>query len=426
MATSIIDGPLHVSGVTQPVPTSVGGTAFPVPDPNSDAAPSLFYQGVCLPDPRLIYMKDQVQGRLGAVQAFMSSPRLKSIGQIPAATAANNIVVAQNTTINTALTITTASLGVTRQVPIHPFSVALNDATVTTAAVALDFGFAYGNCTSGSTTIVVADSTQFAVGMPLVIGGVGNSGGTIPLLTVVASITDATHIVVNATAYPLASNSTAPIGTGDFWGGQNPSGQTNLPTAAVPFLAAGPDLLLDTRQSIARGLRITGVSGGAGGTFAVVGWDLYGQPMTETVTVASGASVGYTKKAFKYLASITPSFSDAHNYTVGTSDIFGFAFFSNVWEDTQVFWAGAPMTAATGWLTGDTTTPSGTTGDVRGVIQTSTVGGGSGIGSSASNGTLSSLALTGRRLEMSAWINVAAMLRATPTTPQTLLGATQA
>ncbi len=65
MATSIIDGPLHVSGVTQPIPTSVGGASFPVPDPNADASPSLFYQGTGIPDPRLIYLKDTVVGRVG-------------------------------------------------------------------------------------------------------------------------------------------------------------------------------------------------------------------------------------------------------------------------------------------------------------------------------------------------------------------------
>ena len=324
------------------------------------------------------------------------------------------------------MTLAAATLGVARNVPIRPFSGAYNGTAASTAAIALDFGFAFGNCTSGSTTVVVSDSALFSVGMPLVICAVGNSGGTTPLLTTVTSLTDATHIVVASP--PLATNTAAPIGTGDLWGGMTASGQSQPPLAASPYLAGGPDAILDTRQTISRVVRIVGLSGSAGGIFTVAGWDIYGQPMTEAITVPAGVTTTYGAKCFKYIGSVTPNFADgSHNYTVGTGDVFGFAFKSAVWEDTTVFWAGVPMPTATGWLAAVSTTPSSTTGDVRGVIQTGSAGAGTGIsGGAASNGTVSALVMSGLRLEMSQHINVAAMLSATPSNANSLLGATQA
>lgn len=422
MATSIEDGPLHVPGSMQAFLAAWFGSA--VPDPNQDASPSLFYQGTGILDPRLVYLKDKVQGYTGVVQAFLAQPWLKSIGQIPAAIATNNIAAAQNVVSGTALTLASASTGITRGVPIRPFANSLMGGAVATAAIAIDFGFCFGSCTSGSATITVADSTLFTPGQPLVIGGVGNAAGTVALLTQVATLATATTITVIASAVPLATNATAPIGTGDLWG-PSPIGFP-VPQAAYPFLAGGPGLFLDPRQSITRALSITGAAGSVGGTFTAAGWDFYGQPMTETITVGA-ATIGYGKKCFKYLNSVTPNFTDAHNYSVGTSDIFGFLFRSGLWEDVGVSWNGSMMTTSTGWLTFDGTSPAtATTGDVRGVIQISTGGGGSGITGSASNGTVSGLAMSGRRLEMRQLVNPFSMLNATPSAPQSLFGVTQA
>lgn len=421
MATSIFDGPLHVPGTMQAFLAAYFG--FPVSDPNQDAGPSLFYQGTGILDPRIVYLKDKVQGYTGVVQAFAEQPQLRSIGQIPAAIGTANIAAAANVVSGTAMTLESATVGVTLNVPIRPFSNSLNGAAPVTAAIALDFGFAFGNCTAASATIQVANSANFIPGMPLVIGGVGNAGGTIALLTQVATIVDATHITVVASAVPLATNATAPIGTGDLWG-PSPIGFP-MPQAACPFMGAGPGLFLDARQAVSRAVSITGAGGSAGGTFTVRGWDIYGQPMREVVTVGA-ATIGYGKKCFKYIASVTPNFTDAHNYSVGTSDVFGFAFRSGLWEEADVSWAGTKMTTSTGWLAFDGTDPATTTtGDVRGVIQISTGGGGTGITASASNGSVVSLAMSGRRMEMRQVISPIAMLMATPAAPQTLFGVAQ-
>jgi hypothetical protein len=200
-----------------------------------------------------------------------------------------------------------------------------------------------------------------------------------------------------------------------------------LPQAAYPFMAGGTGLFLDPRQAIARNVSITGVAGGTGGPITVAGWDIYGMPMRETVTMTAGATTAYGKKCFKAIGSITPGFTDGtHNYSVGTGDVFGIHFRCDIWEETTVYWNGAGMTTSQGFLLPDITEPAtATTGDVRGVIQVSASGGGTGIGANASNGTVSSLAMTGRRLDIRQVVNTGAMLRSSPAEPKFLFGVTQ-
>lgn len=433
MAQSALSGPIGVYGNLDQLPASIiGAPPGPVLDPNTDAGPSFFYQWAYVPDVRFVFPKDQVTGRSGVVAGLSDAPALKSIGQIPAAVSTTNIAGAQNATSGTAMTLAAASTGVTANVPIIPFTGILNGGAPVVAALALDFGFAFGNCTAGSANITVAASliSSFIVGMPLCIGGVGNSAGTASLLTQVTAVNATTNVVtVNAAAVPLATNSTAPIGTGNIWapGGNQPNGQPLIPVAAYPFLAAGPGLLLDAGQAVTRGLQINGVSGGAGGTFTARGWDIFNQPMSETITVAAGASTGWGKKAFKYLASVTPNFSDAHNYSVGTSDVFGFAWAATVFENSQIFWAGALVTASpTGFVAGVTSAATSTTGDVRGTVQTSANGGGTGIGSTASNGSISGLVMSGNRLELFSRPSLRQMILSTQANPAPLYGPTQA
>lgn len=118
---------------------------------------------------------------------------------------------------------------------------------------------------------------------------------------------------------------------------------------------------------VGRAVSITGVTSGAGGAFLVRGYDIYGYPMSEQITAAAGVATTNGRKAFKVIASVTPLFTDAHNYSVGTADIFGFGLYINLFESTLLHWNGSFITANTGFVAGDTTSPATTTtGDVRG------------------------------------------------------------
>jgi hypothetical protein len=322
--------------------------------------------------------------------------------------------------------VSAAATGISLNIPIVPWSTGsgpnniLNGSAAVVAPIVLDFGFAFGNCTAGAGSIVVADSTQFLVGMPLVIAGVGNAAGTAALLTTVQSITDATHIVVSP--IPLASVNPTPIGAGNTWGFREGVGYP-VPTAHYPYLAGGPGFFLDPAQSVARGVSVTGVAAGIGGTFTVRGWDIYWQPMSQLITVAAGVNTVNSTKAFKAILSVTPNFNDAHTYSVGTTDIFGMHFRSDRWEYSNIFWAGSFATSSTGWTAADKTNPAtNATGDVRGTVATASL---ATIGS-ASNGTVSGLAMTGRRLAIFQSVPLYNMLQGTPAAPQTMFGQLQA
>ena len=420
-------GPYYLYGNMAKLPAALGGAD---PDPNPDASPSMSFQGSFLPDVRYPFFKDQATGYTGKVPGHLDFPYFTSVRAIPAALGAANVAAAQALVAGTPMTLASAQVaGVTPAVPIRPANAGypmIVNANAIVNVLALDFGFAFGNCTAGSSTVVVADSTQFTVGEPLVIAGVGNAAGTAALLTNVQSITDATHIVVGAGTQgifgtqsggiPLATNATAPIGTGNIWGPSEVGFPT--PDAALPYIAAGPALLFDPRQTLSRALSVTGVTGGTGGNVIIAGYDIYGQPMTCLLALPVGATSVTTPKTFKYILSITPQagVDTTHNYSVGTADVYGIHVRNDQWEDDNIFWAGAFVTTSTGWTTGDKTNPAtNATGDVRGKYATQ----------SASTGTISSLAMSGNRLALFTTIPLINIINTFPDTAQFFYGVPQ-
>lgn len=407
MAVSSWDGPLHVSGDLQRVLSPPFGSA--VPEYNTDAGPSMLFEGYGMPDVRFVYLKDKVSGWPGRVPMHLADEQLTTINCIPATHSATLIAAAANTVSGTPMTlVTTPATGLAINIPIIPFGTAINANAPVVAPQVLDFGFAWGNFTSITTgAVTVADSTLFEVGMPLVCAHVGNAAGTAALLCTVTAITDATHIVVSPP--PAVTNASTPIGMGNLFGPSEVGFPT--PTAHYPYMKRGPGLFFDPTQGLARGLVIVcNSASGAGGAITVKGYDIYWNPQTETITsVPATATSTYGLKAWKAITSITPAFTDAtYTYSVGTSDEIGFPLRQDVFELAEVWWNGAQLAATTGFIVPDKTSPAtATTGDPRGTLLLSTIGNGSGASSNATNGTVSALAMTGRRLVirqgMSTW-----------------------
>ena len=122
----------------------------------------------------------------------------------------------------------------------------------------------------------------------------------------------------------------------------------------------------DPTKSITRLIAVTGVASGAGGAFTVKGFDIYGQAMTESITATTGATTVNGKKAWKWITSITPQFTDAHNYTFDVINAFGLNVAVDAAAYVYSFIAGTGYTASPSVVAADTTVPSSTTGDVRG------------------------------------------------------------
>jgi hypothetical protein len=141
--------------------------------------------------------------------------------------------------------------------------------------------------------------------------------------------------------------------------------------------AGGPVRLWNPATLIARAVRIVSAGNDSAATFVVRGYDIYGYPMQETITGANaGTATG--KKAFKYIASITPAGTlSGSAATVGTTDVFGLPIRADYVNETEINMADAWITAATGFLAAVTTNPAtATTGDVRGTytLQTASDG----------------------------------------------------
>jgi hypothetical protein len=119
-------------------------------------------------------------------------------------------------------------------------------------------------------------------------------------------------------------------------------------------------------MDVPRNIRITSAGNDSGITFAVSGFDIYGQPVNETITGAN-AGIAAGKKAFASILSITASGAAAGNVSVGTGDVFGLPFrVANAGFLIRVGWAGALAADAGTFAAADATTASATTGDVRG------------------------------------------------------------
>lgn len=232
----------------------------------------------------------------------------------------------------------------------------------------------------------------------------------VPSLAAVANISVGAH-PASGTAVTLVSATGAGITVMTAALSIKPTGLTVpacLAIDALPaFVAFGQSdaiQLFDPTTMLARAVSVTGVSGGSGGVFTVRGYDVYGVPMAEEITAAAGAATTNGKKAFKFVASVTPGFSDTHNYSVGTADVYGLPLRADSYGYVNATFNNSPVTSPT-FLAGVETTGTATSGDVRGTIV------------ATSDGT--------KRLQVMQGISVANLATLTPGVFTGLFGAAQ-
>lgn len=126
---------------------------------------------------------------------------------------------------------------------------------------------------------------------------------------------------------------------------------------------------------LGRAVAVTAAASATYATATISGYDVYGYPMSEAVTITAGSTVN-GKKAFKYIKSVVLSGGTAdttHVYSIGTADVYGLPIRSDTFGDILVNSAGSLtgttlITAATNYIAGVSITATTTTGDARGTF----------------------------------------------------------
>lgn len=123
----------------------------------------------------------------------------------------------------------------------------------------------------------------------------------------------------------------------------------------------------DPTKAVERNLRFTSVGDDSAATIAIVGYDLYGFLVHETLALTN-ATIASSLRTYKFIVSLTPAGTlSGSNLSAGTGDVYGMHFQSLKFMMTEIFWNSAYITATTGYTAAVTTDPAtATTGSVRG------------------------------------------------------------
>ena len=363
MSNTAFSGPMIVFGQNPSSPS----------DYNPDiGGSSLFYAGAGFLDPRLTYTYLPGEGQSALDFGWLGFDNITTLSAVPYSAAAAAIVASANPTSATLSLVTTSSstTGV-----YYSTSFVRADTGATDTVLALDaYASVTGTVANGILT-VTASSSQMPIGPGMVIlttSGTVSQGTALGSQIIAQLTTTGTYSSVSqgtTGTYQLTGNLTATSGTVTL-AYQTPS------QCAVPNNAQTPSQGNWSPQALlGRAVSITAASGATYTTASVNGYDIYGYPVSENITITAGSAVN-GKKAFKYIKSVVLSGGTAdttHAYSVGTADVFGLPLRSDTFGDIIVnnatsLVATTLITAATNYLPADRTTPSATTADVRGTF----------------------------------------------------------
>ena len=364
MANTAFSGPLIVFGQnpTQPADYNpdIGGS-------------SLFYAGTGILDPRLPFTFLPGESQSAVDYGWLGVDNITTLSAVPYTASSTAIVASANPTSATLALVTSSSS--TTGVYYNNTNFVRSDTGATDTVLALDaYASVTGSFSNGVLTIT-ASSNQMPIGPGMVVistSGTVSQGTALGTQVVAQLTTTGTYSTVSqgtTGTYQTNGNLTATSGTVVL-------AYQNVQQCAVPNNAQTPSQGNWSSQALlGRAVSVTAASGATYTTASVNGYDIYGYPMTENITITAGSTVN-GKKAFKYIKSVVLSGGTAdttHAYSVGTADVFGLPLRSDTFGDIIVnnassLVATTLITAATNYLPSDRTTPSATTADVRGTF----------------------------------------------------------
>ena len=364
MANTAFSGPLIVFGQnpTQPADYNpdIGGS-------------SLFYAGTGILDPRLPFTFLPGESQSAVDYGWLGVDNITTLSAVPYTASSTAIVASANPTSATLALVTSSSS--TTGVYYNNTNFVRSDTGATDTVLALDaYASVTGSFSNGVLTIT-ASSNQMPIGPGMVVistSGTVSQGTALGTQVVAQLTTTGTYSTVSqgtTGTYQTNGNLTATSGTVVL-------AYQNVQQCAVPNNAQTPSQGNWSSQALlGRAVSVTAASGATYTTASVNGYDIYGYPMTENITITASSTVN-GKKAFKYIKSVVLSGGTAdttHAYSVGTADVFGLPLRSDTFGDIIVnnassLVATTLITAATNYLPSDRTTPSATTADVRGTF----------------------------------------------------------
>ena len=320
-----------------------------VTDYNPDLGPSLFWGGVARLDPRPNF--NYIPGQnFGAFTGGFGTSDTMTLNYAPYALSNTAIAAAANVVSGTAMTLVSSG-STSTGVAVGATCTNYNTGATVTGLLMVDGYCSFTGVVAANVLTVSSLTGTMTVGMTL--AGTGVATGT-----VIAN--QLTGPAGGAGTYTVTGNATVSSTT--------ITGQTNgTSSLGQPFGQSQTVYLWNPQALVARAVSVTGSASSTGGNILISGYDIYGVPMSEVIVAPAGATTVNGKKAFKYIASVVPQFTDAHNYSVGTTDIYGFPLRSDFFGDVAMNYNATGITASTGYTAAVTTSPATTTtGDVRG------------------------------------------------------------
>ena len=382
MSVTAFSGPVIVFGQSPLVPNEY----------NPDLGSSLFYAGGGILDPRgpFTYLPGEAQ----SAQDFgwYGFSDIVSYLNVPYTNAAAAIVASANPTSAT-LALVTANSATTGVYYSSTFT--RSDTGATDTVLALDaYASITASASNGILTVTANGNLPIGPGMVLLSSSTTVTGGT---LGAASNVYIGSQLTTTGTASTVGNGQTGTYQLSQnvtFASGTVTLAYPNVQSCAIPTNIQTPSVWLWSPMALAgRAVSVTAASGATYATATVNGYDIYGYPMSEAITISAGAAVA-GKKAFKYIKSVVLSGGTAdttHAYSVGTTAVIGLPIRADSSAEVVVN-AGNTQTApavntafaANGFLPADRTTPSATTGDVRGTIDVSNA---SGVNLTPSTGT---------------------------------------